>query len=54
MTLDDAAVACAENWHYLPARLDGKPIAVQWEAKVAFTLVNPVRVAEAPKPQFGH
>jgi TonB family protein len=50
LALDHTAVACAENWRYLPAHLDGKPIAVRWKAKVVFSLSNPTRVAEAPNP----
>lgn len=32
--LDNAALTCVRNWHYVPAVKDGKPVAVDWQAQV--------------------
>ena len=36
--LDSAAVGCASEWHYKPAILEGKPVAVSWKAAVRWVL----------------
>src|SRR5436305_9514415 len=43
--LDQAALACVTQWHYIAARQNGVPVAVPWVAKVIW---NPDE-AEAPK-----
>ncbi len=39
--LDDAALMAVRGWHYQPATMDGKPIAVRTEANIRFELTNP-------------
>ncbi len=36
--LDNAAVTCAERWHYKPAVQAGRPVAVPWRAAVQWRL----------------
>lgn len=36
--LDDAAVSCAQNWHYKPAMQNGAPVEVPWQSAVQFKL----------------
>lgn len=38
--LDQAAVQCAQRWHYLPAKRDGVPIEFDWKAKVVWVIVE--------------
>ena len=38
--LDQAAIKCAQRWHYLPAKSDGKPIEFDWKAKVVWVLAE--------------
>jgi TonB family protein len=45
--LDEASVACAQNWHYKPATLDGMPVEVPWQASVNWSLGEHVM---APSP----
>lgn len=33
---DNAAMACASNWRYLPARQNGVPVEVPWKASIRF------------------
>ncbi|MDE2163446.1 MAG: energy transducer TonB [Alphaproteobacteria bacterium] len=36
--LDRAAVVCVEQWTYLPAKVNGKAVAVPWKAEVIWRL----------------
>lgn len=36
--LDQAAVNCAQSWHYKPAMQNGQPVAVNWKAQVKWQL----------------
>jgi len=36
--LDKAAVQCATAWHYIPARVDGEPVASPLQAKVVWQI----------------
>lgn len=36
--LDNAAITCAQEWHYKPAIQSGQPVEVPWEAKVTWKL----------------
>jgi TonB family protein len=44
--LDQASIACVAPWHYVPATLNGKPIAVGWKAHTQWRMkgmgVNPM------------
>jgi periplasmic protein TonB len=37
-SLDNAAVSCAQSWHYKPAMENGQPVEVPWDARVPFKL----------------
>ncbi len=45
-SLDKAAVACATRWKYKPARLNGRPVDMEGENNVGWTMPEPV--AEEP------
>jgi TonB family protein len=38
--LDKAAVLCAQQWHYLAAKMNGTPIEVSWKANVVWVLTE--------------
>lgn len=51
--LDTAAVLCVSGWRYLPAKQDGKPIEVPWQANVQWKLSGD-DAASAPVPADAH
>ena len=36
--LDQAAVSCAQSWHYKPASQNGQPVEVPWQTAVKWQL----------------
>lgn len=38
--LDQAAIRCAQNWHYKPAMQNGQPVAAPWTTNVQWKLQN--------------
>ena len=50
-TLDEASLACAQDWRYRPAVKDGQPIAVPWKVEVKWIVPPPPPdAATAPVP----
>ena len=51
-TLDKAAVACIKGWLYTPAKLDDKPIAVDWRYDVKWVIdvfaTGPIITVQVP------
>ncbi|HEY1630099.1 MAG TPA: energy transducer TonB [Rhizomicrobium sp.] len=56
--LDDATLICASQWRYVPATLNGKPIAVDWQASANWSLhgyvPSLVGTTFTPKPEGDH
>jgi protein TonB len=52
-SLDAAAIACVQQWHYKPASRKGTPIRVKWQAGVSFSLGRSLHDNPPPSPPSG-